>query len=173
MFSIFNKQDNRSFFIGFTMCGANLRAYMFHRGGTMESTPMSLHTNPGIVAQALVAIAHGSLRSIGYDPTVTTLQFNAHMNPRMIQVCIQLDNLDSKPQESALTIDTCLFSSHSVQVSRVPLTNHYSFLNLPKKPKTHPSFSDSLASTTRIEPILSDEDPDRTPRARTSNLPSL
>jgi hypothetical protein len=58
-------------------------------------------------------------------------------------------------------------------MSRVPLTNHYSFLNLPKKPKTHPSFSDSLASTTRIEPILSDEDPDRTPRARTSNLPPL
>jgi hypothetical protein len=88
---------------------------MFHRGGTMESTPMSLHTDPGIVAQALVAIAHGSLRNIGYDPTVTTLQFNAHMNPRMIQVCIQLDNLDSKPHELALTIDTCLFSSHSVQ----------------------------------------------------------
>jgi hypothetical protein len=97
------------------MCGANLRAYMFHRGGTMESTPMSLHTDPGIVAQALVAIAHGSLGSIGYDPTVTTLQFNAHMNPCMIQVCIQLDNLDSKPHELALTIDTCLFSSHSVQ----------------------------------------------------------
>jgi hypothetical protein len=58
-------------------------------------------------------------------------------------------------------------------MSRVPLTNHYSFLNLPKKPKTHPSFSDSLASTTHIEPILSDEDPDRTPRAHTSNLPPL
>ena len=58
-------------------------------------------------------------------------------------------------------------------MSQVPLTNHYSFLNLPKKPKTHQPFSESLASTTRIDPILSDEDPERTPRAHTSNLPPL
>jgi hypothetical protein len=112
VFFIFSKQDNRLFFIGFTMCGANLRAYLFHRGGTMESTPMSLHTYPGIVAQALVAIAYGSLESIGYDPTVTTPQFSASMGPRVIQTFI-------KPSEKLhpviLTIDTCLFSSHSVQ----------------------------------------------------------
>ncbi|KAG2121041.1 uncharacterized protein F5147DRAFT_766905 [Suillus discolor] len=112
VFFIFSKQDNWLFFIGFTMCGANLCVYMFHYGGTMESMPMSLHTDPGIVTQALVAIAHGSLESIGYDPTVTTPQFSASMGLCVIQMkLVWLEMI----QPLTLTIDTCLFSSHSVQ----------------------------------------------------------
>jgi hypothetical protein len=73
---IFSKQDDRLFFIGFTMCGANLRVYLFHRGGTVESTPMSLHADSLVVAQALVAIAYGELINIGYDPTISTPIYN-------------------------------------------------------------------------------------------------
>lgn len=86
VFFIFSKQDNWLFFIGFTMCGANLHAYMFHHGGTMESTPMSLHTDLWIVTQALVAIAHGSLESIGYDLMVTTPQFSVSMGLCVIRM---------------------------------------------------------------------------------------
>jgi hypothetical protein len=58
------------------MCGANLRAYLFHHGGTVESTQMSLHTDPLVVAQALVTIAYGKLINIGYDPTISTPIYN-------------------------------------------------------------------------------------------------
>jgi hypothetical protein len=79
-------------------------------------------------------------------------------------------------------------------MSRVPLTNHYSFLNLPKKPilkhpfhanhsdSSHPSplhhitssHSSPTSPITHITDLDNDvNDPDRTPRAKNIPLPSI
>ena len=114
-FSIFSKQDNRLFFIGFTMCGASLRAYLIHRGGILESAPISLHTEPWAVAQSLMAVTYSKLVNIGYDPTISTPTYympaptnNPWNRIIIIQVAGEMNRV-------SLEIDTCLFSSHSIQ----------------------------------------------------------
>jgi hypothetical protein len=83
---------------------------------------MSFHTKPWAVAQALLAIACTKFINIGYDPTIAMP--SAHMpmvlppilisNPwnRHIKTVVKLDG---GPHNMNLIIDTCLFSSHSVQ----------------------------------------------------------
>jgi hypothetical protein len=92
----------------------------------MESTPMSFHTKPWAVAQALLAIAYTKLDNIGYDPTIatpisTTAMLSAPFlisNPwnRLIQTAVNIEGDQKKTRlDMELVIDTCLFSSHSVQ----------------------------------------------------------
>ena len=88
----------------------------------MESTPMSFHTEPWAVAQALVAIAYTKLINIGYDPTISTPTATMSVvtapilisNPwnRTIATAVKVE---AEPKEIGLIIDTCLFSSHSMQ----------------------------------------------------------
>ncbi|KAJ8590714.1 hypothetical protein M405DRAFT_146544 [Rhizopogon salebrosus TDB-379] len=97
-FFIFTAQDNRLFFIGFTMCGANLRAYLFHRG-----------------AQVLIAIAHAPFDKIGYDATITTPDYSMmHPRWRLITTYMTAEE-ELSVMDLQLLVDTCLFSSHSVQ----------------------------------------------------------
>jgi len=94
----------------------------------MESTPMSFHTKPWAVAQALLAIAYTKLANIGYDPTIATpiatsgiMMLSAPFlisNPwnRHIKTAVNfVGDQKMKRVNMDLIIDTCLFSSHSVQ----------------------------------------------------------
>jgi hypothetical protein len=92
----------------------------------MGSTPMSFHTKPWAVAQAMLAIAYTTLANIGYDPTITTPIATARMlsapflisNPwnRLIQTTVNIEeDQGTVNHDLELIIDTCLFSSHSVQ----------------------------------------------------------
>jgi len=92
----------------------------------MESTPMSFHTEPWAVAQALLAITCTRFINIGYDPTIGTPSAHSWVvkslyspilistNPwnRDINTVVKLDR---GPHDMNLIIDTCLFSSRSVQ----------------------------------------------------------
>jgi hypothetical protein len=68
-----------------------------------------------------VAIAYNKFINIGYDPTITTPTYtmpvvNASPNPWNRVIKIQVAGQEDEATETmGLIIDTCLFSSHSVQ----------------------------------------------------------
>ena len=88
---------------------------------------MSFHTEPWAVAQALLAIAYTKFANIGYDPTIATpiatsgiMMLSAPFlisNPwnRHIKTGMIGGDQKTKRVNKDLIIDTCLFSSHSVQ----------------------------------------------------------
>jgi len=124
VFFILTKQDSRMFFIGFTVCGATLRAYLFHRGGTLEPRPILLHKEPGLAAQGLVTVLCSDLQYIGYDTTITTPKYFHDVCMSRLQAVgpdpwgrkmVVWFSEGGRKVKKLVTIDTCLFSSHSVQ----------------------------------------------------------
>jgi hypothetical protein len=111
----------------------------------MESKPISFHTEPRAVAQALVAIARTEFTNIGYDPTIITptavmpvLAPILPSNPwnRTIRTVVEDGG---KKVAMNLIIDTCLFSSHSVQGrgTHVFACLHPKYQEYLKKAKVH------------------------------------
>lgn len=65
---ILSSQIDRELVMGFTLCGAFLRLYLFSRNGQFKSAPIDVHSQPTLLVKLIAMSTYGDPSWLGYDP---------------------------------------------------------------------------------------------------------
>lgn len=64
---ILSSQIDRELVMGFSLCGASLRLYLFSRNGQFKSAPIDVHSQPTLLIRLIAMTTYGDPSWLGYD----------------------------------------------------------------------------------------------------------